>query len=79
MRYLETLLSGRRFSVSYTAKGIDFLAKSGGHGGTTNSSNRGSDLMLFIDEIAGERNNDVQEKHEQRFHDVSSVLWRKIV
>lgn len=75
MLYLETLLSGRRFGVSYTTEGIDFLAKSGDHGGTTNSSNRGSDLMLFVGEIASERNNNAQEEHEQTFHDVSTEFY----
>jgi len=71
MLYLETLLFGWRFGVSHTAEGIDFLAKSGSHDGTTNSSNRGGDLMLFVGEIViGERDNDAQEDNKQAFHDV---------
>jgi len=73
MLYLETLLSGWRFGVSHTAEGIDFLAKSGSHGGTANSSNRGGDLMLFVGEIViGERDDDAQEDNKQAFHDVSA-------
>jgi len=74
MLYLETLLSGCRFGVSHTAEGIDLLAKSGNHGGTANSSNRGGDLMLFVVEIViGERDDDdAQEDNEQAFHVIST-------
>jgi len=67
------MLSDWRFGVSHTAEGIDFLAESGNHDGTANSSNRGGDLMLFVDEIViGERDDDAQENNKQAFHDVSA-------